>query len=116
MKEDQPMHLLDGKTLEYTYENGWSFRLRFYDGKIAYEFLGASEGEVSNRNENIPYQSREIREDLYHVVWHEANIHDVVSLVIDLAGKRLYSAALLGYGKPDANLLFESALIHNVVG
>jgi len=113
MNENDLMHLLDGRTIDYTYDGGWRFRVRFYDGLAAYEFLGESGEDVSNSNADIPYQSRLIREDLYHVVWHETNIGDLVSLVIDVANKRLYSAAVLGYRDPDYNLHFEQATIHS---
>ena len=106
-------HLLDGKTIDYTYDGGWRFRVRFYDGLAAYEFLGESGEDVSNSNADIPYQSRLIREDLYHVVWHETNIGDVVSLVIDISNNRIFSAALLGYREPDYNLHFEGGNINS---
>ena len=112
MNESNSMHLLDGKTVDYTYDMGWRFRVRFYDGLAAYEFLGESGEDVSNSNADIPYESRLIRDDLYHVVWHETNIGDLVSLVIDVANKLVYSAALLGYRDPDYNVHFERAVIH----
>jgi hypothetical protein len=113
MATEQPEQLLDGKTIDYTYAGGWRFRVRFYDGLAAYEFLGEGGGDVSNRNADIPYQSRLLREDLYHVVWHETDIGDLVSLVIDVANKKIHSAALLGYRGEDSNLHFESGVIHS---
>lgn len=113
MSEIESVHLLDGKTIDYTYEGGWRFRVRFYEGLAAYEFLGESGEEVSNSNADIPYQSRLIRDDLYHVVWHETNIGDLVSLVIDVATMRIYSAALLGYRDLDYTLHFERGAIHS---
>jgi len=116
MNQNESMHLLDGKTIDYTYDGGWRFRVRFYDGLAAYEFLGASGENVSNRNADIPYRSRLIREDLYHVVWHETNIGDLVSLVIDIANRRIYSAALLGYRGEDHHLHFEGGSVHSYAG
>jgi hypothetical protein len=113
MNENNSMHLLDGKTVDYTYDGGWRFRVRFYDGLAAYEFLGEGGEDVSNSNANIPYQSRLVRKDLYHVVWHETNIGDLVSLIIDIANKRIYSAALLGYRRPDYTLHFERGNIQS---
>lgn len=105
--------LLDGKSMDYTYEGGWRFKVRFYNGMAAYEFLGQEGENVSNSNKDIPYQCREIRDNLFHVVWHEINIGDVVSLVIDLERNRIYSAALLGYRQPDFTLHFEAGDIHS---
>ena len=89
MLEDNQVHLLDGKVIDYTYDGGWRFRVRFYDGMAAYQFLGDSGESVSNSNEDIPYQSRIIRDNLYHVVWHETNIGDLVSLVIEVENNRI---------------------------
>lgn len=105
--------MLDGQSLDYTYEGGWRFRVQFRDGMAAYQFVGEDRGEVSNENSNIPYQGRLIREGLYHVVWHETNIGDLVSLVIDQQQNKIYSAALLGYRGDDAGVHFESGEIHN---
>jgi phenolic acid decarboxylase len=111
MNKSESMHLLDGKILLYTYEGGWSFRVRFYDGLAAYEFLGDSGKKGSNSKADIPYQSRLVREDLYHVVWHETDIGDLVSLVIDITNKRIYSAALLGYRSQKFFLHFQGGTI-----
>ncbi|MGB2957982.1 MAG: MoaF N-terminal domain-containing protein [Bacteroidota bacterium] len=116
MNRKESMHLLDGRTIDYTYDGGWRFRVRFYEGLAAYDFLGESGENVSDSNADIPYQSRLVREDLYHVVWHETNIGDLASLVIDVANKRIYSAALLGYHGPDLNLHFEGGDIHSFTG
>ena len=115
MNKNNSTHLLDGKTIDYTYEGGWRFRVRFYDGLAADEFLGENGEDVSNSNADIPYQSRLIRKDLYHVVWHETNIGDLVSLVIDIANKLIYSAALVGYRGPDYTLHFEGGTIHSLI-
>ena len=113
MKNSGERSLLDGKSVDYTYEGGWRFRVRFYDGLVAYEFVGEEAGEVSNSNADIPYRARLIRDDLYHVVWHEQDIGDLVSLVIDSRAMRIYSAALLGYRGDDASLHFEPGDIHS---
>ena len=107
------MQLLDGQTIDYTYEGGWRFRVRFYDGLVAYEFLGENAAEVSNENADIPYQVRLIRAGLYHVVWHETDIADLVSLVIDKDNNTIYSAALLGYRSTDVTLHSEAGTIHS---
>ena len=115
MNKNGSMYLLDGKTLVYIYEGGWRFKVRFYDGLAAYEFLGESGENVSNSNADIPYQSRLVREDLYHVVWHETDIGDLVSLVIDIANKRIYSAALLGYRSQNYYLHFQGGTITSFI-
>jgi len=101
---------MDGKTIRYTYSGGLAFEVRFADGLASYKALGDS-GDVSSENSDIPYQSREIRSGLIHTIWHETDIGDVVSLVIDLDANKIYSAALLGYGADDRMLHFEDGLI-----
>jgi phenolic acid decarboxylase len=114
MTQDSSQHLLDGKIIDYTYDGGWRFRVRFYDGMAAYDFLGEEGEDVSNSNEDIPYQSRLIGKGRYHVAWHESNIGDFVSLIIDENEKTIYSAALLGYGASDSVFHFEHGVINGI--
>lgn len=104
---------LNGKTIDYTYEGGWRFKVKFYDNLVAYQFIGEGTGDVSGSNTDIPYLARAIQSDLFHVMWHETDIHDLVSLVIDKKEMRIYSAALLGY-QQDAMPHFESGVIHSI--
>ena len=106
-------HLLDGKTIRYTYSGGLAFEVRFADGLASYKALVDS-GNVSNENSDIPYQSRQIRPGLIHSVWHETDIGDIVSLVIDFDAKTIYSAALLGYRADDRMLHFEDGVIESI--
>ena len=105
--------LMDGVTIDYTYSGGLHFIVTFKEGLASYRAVGDT-GGVSNRNDNIPYTSREIRPGLIHTVWHEENIGDIVSLVIDKEAKKIYSAALLGYQADDRMLHFEDGVIHSV--
>lgn len=104
---------LDGRTIDYTYEGGWRFRVRFYDGLVAYDFLGEAGEEVSNSNADIPYRCRGLTDGVFHVAWHEKNIGDFVSLIVDEKNMRIYSAALLGYREEDGAVHFESGQIHS---
>lgn len=106
---------LDGITLDYTYSGGLRFVVRFADGHASYKAVGET-GGVSDQNDNIPYQSREIRPGLFHTVWLEETIGDVVSLVIDLDARKIYSAALLGYPAADRMLHFEDGRITTLTG
>jgi len=105
--------LMDGMTIDYTYSGGMHFVVTFRDGLASYEAVGDT-GGVSDANDNIPYQSREIRPGLVHTIWHETDIGDVVSLVIDLDAGNVYSAALLGYPAEDRMLHFEDGVINEV--
>ena len=105
--------LMDGTTIDYTYSGGLHFIVAFRDGLASYRAVGETDG-VSDANDNIPYQAREIRPGLVHTVWHETDIGDLVSLVIDLDAQKIYSAALLGYPADDRMLHFEDGVINSI--
>ncbi len=105
--------LMDGMTVDYTYSGGMHFVVTFREGLASYEAVGDT-GGVSDANDNIPYESREIRPGLIHTIWHETDIGDLVSLVIDLDAGKIYSAALLGYPADDRMLHFEDGVINNI--
>ncbi len=105
--------LMDGKTIDYTYSGGLRFVVTFKNGLASYKAVGDT-GGVSNQNDDIPYQSRQIRPGLIHTVWHEENIGDMVSLVIDLDARTIFSAALLGYPAEDRMMHFEDGVIRDL--
>lgn len=105
--------LMDGITIDYTYSGGLQFVVTFRDGLASYKAVGDT-GGVTDENSDIPYQSREIRPGLIHTIWHETNVGDVVSLVIDLDARKIYSAALLGYPADDRMLHFEDGIINSL--
>ena len=113
MTQSATAQLMDGKTIDYIYSGGLHFIVSFKDGLASYKAVGDT-GGVSNENSDIPYQSREIRPGLIHTVWHEEEIGDLVSLVIDLDANKIYSAALLGYPAEDRMLHFEDGMISSV--
>ncbi len=106
--------LMDGKTIDYTYAGGLRFIVTFSDGAASYRAVGET-GGVSGQNDNIPYRSQQIRPGLIHTVWHEEEIGDIVSLVIDLDASKVYSAALLGYPADDRMLHFEDGVIASII-
>lgn len=105
--------LMDGKSIAYTYEGGWRYRVRFYDGMAAYESLTA-EGNASYGASDIPYQSRQIREGLIQIVWQERELGDMVSLLIDEPEHIVWSTALLGYASDKPNLHFQRGRIDSL--
>ena len=116
LNDNSAQHLLDGKTIDYTYDGGWRFRVRFYNGLAAYEFLGDDGENVASSNADIPYLCRSLGNGWIHVAWHESNIGDFVTLVIDPSGMAIYSAALIGYRETDHAVHFEHGVIHSFIG
>ncbi len=108
--------LLNGKTLIFEYTNGWGFSLSFYDNMLRYQFrrdLTNPDG-VGSRNQDIPYRSRKVGDNMYQIMWHEPNVSDVVTMVINFNTSTLYAAALLGYDE-DRLEVFEGAIIQQVI-
>ncbi len=108
--------LLNGKTLIFEYTNGWGFSLSFYDNMLRYQFrrdLTNPDG-VGSRNQDIPYRSRKVGDNMYQIMWHEPNVKDVVTMLINFNTSTLYAAALLGYDDIPLEV-FEGAIIQQVV-
>ncbi len=108
--------LLNGKTLVFEYTNGWGFSLSFYDNMLRYQFrrdLTNPEG-VGSRNQDIPYRSRRVGDDMYQIMWHEPDVKDVVTMLINFNTSTLYAAGLLGYDE-DRFEVFEGAIIQQVI-
>ncbi len=108
--------LLNGKTLIFEYTNGWGFALSFYDNMLRYQFrrdLTNPEG-VGSRNQDIPYRSRRVGDNMYQIMWHEPDVKDVVTMLINFNTSTLYAAGLLGYDD-DRFEVFEGAIIQQVI-
>ena len=108
--------LLNGKTLIFEYTNGWGFSLSFYDNMLRYQFrrdLNNPEG-VGSRNQDVPYRSRRVGDNMYQIMWHEPDVKDVVTMLINFNTSTLYAAGLLGY---DDNRfeVFEGAIIQQAI-
>jgi len=108
--------LLNGKTLVFEYTNGWGFALTFYDNMIKYQFrqdLTNPEG-AGSRNQDIPYRSRQIGPNLYQIMWHEKDVKDVITMVINLNNNTLTAAGLMSYHDKKIEV-FEAASILQVI-
>lgn len=105
-------HALDGTELEYTYTDGGSVVLNFYDGLIKYRWIaGPNEGTAG---EGFQYSAKLIDDDRYMVVWRSAEARFFVTMVIDLERRALVTSALTGYGTEQEGVLFDEATIHRV--
>ena len=101
----------DGLELDYTYEGGGQIILSFSHGRLKYRWLsGPFEGvEESGLN----YQSRHVRDEIYLVNWHDKGNSNFVTLIIDLARKKVHSSALLYYGSEKEVESFAEAAINH---
>lgn len=112
----EPEHLLDGYSLNYQYQNGKAIHMEFYDGKGKYEWItGPGKG---NGNQDIPYRSRKIGDDLYVLNWHETGLKDYLTLVFDFRNMTVYSSIIIGYeNNPDRprRTTFDAGIIDHLI-
>jgi len=108
--DEQLGQSLDGLELDYTYEGGGQIIASFSHGRLKYRWLsGPFEGvEESGLN----YQSRHVRDEIYLVNWHDKDNSNFVTLIIDLARKKIHSSALLYYGSENEVESFAEAAIN----
>ena len=105
-------HALDGTELEYTYTDGGSVILNFYDGLLKFRWIaGPNEGATG---EGFEYNARMIGDDRYMVVWQMVEARNYLTMVIDLGSRALFTSALMGYGTDQEGVLFDEATIHRV--
>ena len=104
--------ILDGKELEYIYSDGGKVVLSFYDGLLKYRWVaGPFEGD---KEKDLPYQSREIRDGQYVINWHDKQNSNFVTLILDLSRNALQSSAILDYDGENEIVLFDVATIERV--
>ena len=110
-QENDP-HALDGTELEYTYTDGGSVILTFYDGLLKFLWIaGPNEGAAG---ENFEYSARPIGDDRYMVVWRMEEANNFLTMVIDLESRALFTSGLMGYESDEEAVLFDEATIHRV--
>ncbi|MDF7799455.1 hypothetical protein P4C99_08260 [Pontiellaceae bacterium B1224] len=114
-KFGEPLHLLDGYSLNYQYQSGKALHMEFDDGKGKYEWLtGPRKG---TGKQDIPYRCRKIGNDLYIINWHQTDIKDYLTLVFDFENMVVYSSIIIGYeDKPERprRTTFEAGIIERL--
>ncbi len=76
MTQSDPIARFDGKTISYTYDNGWDFRNTF-EGNIRVT-VSPRRGELRE-----PVQIRELRRDVFLVSWIDGEM-GLLAQIIDL--------------------------------
>jgi hypothetical protein len=100
---------LDGSEFQYTYEDGSEVVLTFYDGLVKFEFLqGPLAGET---DQDLPYRSRVIDDQVYFIDWHNEPVGSFVTLYIDVPRSRIFGSALIWYNSEKPVELFDAAVI-----
>ncbi|MCL7764697.1 hypothetical protein MPF19_14830 [Polaribacter sp. Z014] len=111
----QAEHLLDGYSFNFQYQNGAGLHMEFKDGKAKYQWVdGPNKG---NGNEDIPYRSTKLGNDMYLVNWHEIGLKDYLTIVFDFDKMLMHSSIIVGYqNKPERTLrtVFTSGIIDHL--
>lgn len=108
-------HHMDGYSLNFQYQNGTALHMEFENGKAQYEWIiGPRKG---NGNQDIPYRSRKIGNNMYLVNWHETGLSDYLTIVFDLEKMTIHSSIIVGYkNKPERTLktVFKTGVIDHL--
>jgi hypothetical protein len=108
----QQQALLDGTDFNYQYQNGHAIHARFEDGKIEYRWIRGP--NASETYKTYPYSSRQIRNDIVLLQWHEDNLDNLITLVVDLDAHRVASSAIVRYRKDKPIIAFQGGTIENL--
>ena len=82
---------LYGKVIEYGYEDGWEYRVKFSPGRIDYEVVG---GPFAGRKSWQDAEYAEIAPDIHMVAWYEEN-GAVVAAVFNLDAMTIHGYVTL---------------------
>ncbi|WP_026942207.1 hypothetical protein [Hellea balneolensis] len=104
---------LDGTTIDWMYpSSGARMILSFENGLAQYEWIaGARKGNVVT---GIPYQSRQISDNVYLLNWVQPEKPDFITLIFDFNENVAFSSGLLGYGTERQRNLFLNGVIYSV--
>ena len=112
LAQDNDPHALDGMELEYTYTDGGSVVLTFYDGLLKFLWTaGPNEGAAG---EGFEYSAKMIGDERYMVMWRMEEANNFLTMVIDLESRALFTSALMGYETDQEGTLFDEAEIQRV--
>ena len=104
--------MLDGTTMQYTYDEMGTVRTVYENGLISFEWLsGPLEGGVG---EGFVYRAREIGQRRYLVNWHEPELPGFVTLYIDFDALEVHSSLIAAYGTDDEQIHFDTVKIDSV--
>lgn len=106
MTQSDPIARFDGKTLSYTYDNGWDFSNSF-EGNIRIT-MSPRRGELRE-----PVQMRELRPDVFLVSWIDGEM-GMLAQIIDLENGTVL-ATIPSENEPNTTEII-SAAISSFVG
>ena len=103
---------LDGKRLNYTYDEMGTVIVQLDAGKLGFEWIdGPLKGQSG---QGFDYLARQLGEAQFFVSWHEPEARGFVTLYLDLKNRFACSSVLAGYATENEQALFHSASINSV--
>ena len=112
-EEKNNEHVLDGTTINWTYNSsGSGMTLSFDNGMAQYEWITGSRKGRSAKD--IPYKSREINDGVYLINWVQPEKPDFITLVFDFNKNAVFSSGLIGYGTERQRNLFLDGTVDSV--
>ena len=109
---DAISHLLDGTTMQYTYNDMGTVRTSYKNGNISFEWIsGPLQGGTGD---GFAYRAREVGKNRFFVNWHEPELPGFVTLLIDFDAGHVHSSLIAEYGSAEEQIHFDTALIDHV--
>ena len=106
-------HLLDGISMDqYYYQTGDGVRFEIYGGKIKYKWITGA--RKVRGNQDLPYKSRKIGEQLYLLSQLEAAHPDYITLVFNFKNRVVYSFGLARFGTDKQMIVFEGGIVEGL--
>ena len=112
-QEGTGSHILDGTTVEWTYNNSDArMVVSFADGLGQYEWLAGR--RKGNSDSKIPYSSREISPNVFLMSWIQADRPDFITMIFDFNAMTIATTGLIGYKSDNERCLFLDGVINDV--
>ncbi|WP_276388508.1 MoaF N-terminal domain-containing protein [Eudoraea chungangensis] len=111
-QDEERTNLLDGTSMDYTYENGGGVHADFVNGNFNYKWTaGPNEGVEGSED----YMSKKIGDKLYMIGFMVEANKSYVTIVFNFKKKVFSTSAILSPGTDKEMILFEGGIIKQVV-
>ncbi|MFK5974408.1 MAG: MoaF N-terminal domain-containing protein [Flavobacteriaceae bacterium] len=110
-QEKQEQQLLDGTSVDYTYENGSAVRAEFLNGQFNYKWIaGPNKGAAGSEK----YLSRRIGAKMYMVSFMVEANKSFATIIFNFKKKIIATSALIAPGTDQEIILFDTGIIEQL--
>lgn len=110
-QEKQEQQLLDGTSVNYTYDNGGAVHAEFLDGQYKYKWM---QGPYKGLEGKEKYLSRKIGAKMYMVSFMVEANKSFVTIVFNFKKKKLSTSASIAPGTDQEMILFDAGIIETL--